>query len=256
MITKAEIKQYEEYIDSYDVNWNDYTHPIGNEFGKEFLPKLVDSINKSIKSAKKDFERMCLEENEKVEINMRIDDIRKTAGELNNLIISNMPILENGGQARSAVDIILTSSAFLANLNIAKPDDSVNEKLAQIADDIKYLEAVIEYFTLDNILDRLLYIMSQIDYKKRIKPFRKAFSVLKEVENARMRLNRNGGCYCKYLLEEKMEMSKAIKTLDDAYALVSPGLRKMKKRYDVEGADVFKDSPFVAINTIPAIPKI
>lgn len=105
--------------------------------------------------------------------------------------------------------------------------------IKEIEADIEYIESFVGFIDADYDFDRLSYALSSASMKYKAKLFRAAMRKLKEVEGRREEL-RASKAMLKPLLAFYTE--PILKSLDTAYAVVSPAMRALKKRVAAEGA--------------------
>ena len=131
-------------------------------------------------------------------------------------------------------------------------EEKPNEDIKAATNDISALTVLKEYILIDRDIDIALHALHLIDTRYRIKLFR---NILKQVKQLETRLNmiRTTQSHIIALLNEHTCVGDFMKTLDDAYQVLIPSMRKWKKLVDQRGAEALEDS--IEINHIkrPAI---
>lgn len=131
-------------------------------------------------------------------------------------------------------------------------DSKMLDDIKAANSDITALTAFKEYVEIDCAVDVALYAMHLAEPKYRVKLFR---DIMKQVKRLETRINIIKATKSRIfdLLHDKTEIGNLIKTMEEAYSLIVPHLRKRKKFVDTYGAAALDDPITVSHVKTPKI---
>jgi hypothetical protein len=218
------------------INWNGYEPSGGQGWHDEYVNSLRPKIDGSLVELKA---TAAGYEKERT----RLASLGKCAKEAQRLCERIQSIVADSGAAclDPGVQEWLAATARLAGQSFSVPARDA-EGFRLISEDIKFLSAFKEYVEADFALDRVLFALYQVDARYKMKLFRCALRMCREIDVSRAVIRNSRSLLLKYFAVGGF--SDFFELMDNAYGRLSVGLRKLKKLVDRQGVSALDATEF------------
>ena len=232
------IKTCEEVLGGVAVDWRGYEPPGGKSW-RETFQKIVDVLADSRKQAEKEKERLSFgiaktncARNAAVKVSALADEMERS---IDPATLS--PKILEEAKARAA-EVRMAAELFANLMNGVLAADDSTDVLRDIDEDLRFYDAFELFFEADTELDKMLFALFSVDRKYRAKIFREAYRLLSVVSTEREKLRNSKSVV---FLRIKPMLDKLLETLDSAYAVTAPYMKKLRKEMAKRGNSVLDE---------------
>ena len=249
---KAEVDA-EEVLRGMGVDWSRYTPPGGKEWREHFRTEMAPNIEREIANIDIHLATAKAAMAQNAEVARQMAETLKTVKSLVSSIGSARGISNDPHLATTAIALEDAAAALNARLSVLCNADADRLAVADFERDRNALAAFVSYVETDAELNKLLYAMHTVDIKYRNRILRVVLRLVKTVDEKRAELDHSVSPATKIIFDKMAEM---FKNLDEAYAVLRPGLKQLKKAIEKKGEAAWRSIsavPLIARGLVPNV---